>query len=118
MTSEDPKKAAKDIADRVAEVSGDAASSAKAAAANVSDGVRDFAARTGDAASEIYGKAQDRVRDTVEHLPDPSEAMAVGRRAYEKSSDTVGRHVAKQPLEALLLAGAIGYLVGWATNRS
>lgn len=118
MTSDDPKKVAKDIGERAAEAAGDTASSMKATADNLKEGVRDFAARSIDAASDIYGKAQDRVRETAERLPDPSDAMAAGRRAYEKSSDTVGRHVAKQPLEALLLAGAIGYLVGWATNRS
>ena len=79
----------------------------------------DFAARAGDAANDLYGRAHDRVRDAADHLPDgTSDAIAAGQRIYNKSSDKVAHHVSKQPIEALLLAAAIGYLVGWATNRS
>ena len=118
MTSDDMKNTAKDIADRIEEKSSDARSSAKNATAKASDAARDFAAQTSDTATDVYARAQGHIRDAADRLPDASDAVAAGQRAYSKSSETVSRHVSKQPLEALLLAGAIGYLVGWATNRS
>ena len=44
--------------------------------------------------------------------------LAAGQRAYQAGSDQVARTVTKQPIEALFLAGAIGFLVGWAVNRT
>ena len=118
MTSDDLKNTAKDIADRASQTSAEAKSSAKHASAKVGDTARDFAAQASDNVSDLYGRAQDQLRDAADRLPDASEAVAAGQRAYTKSSETVGRQISKQPLEALLLAAAIGYLVGWATNRS
>ena len=119
MTSDDVKNTAKDIGDRIADASADARSSVKTASAKAGDAARDFAAQTGDNVSALYGRAQENLRDSADRLPDQaSDALAAGQRVYKKSSKTVARHVSKQPLEALLLAGAIGYLVGWATNRS
>ena len=47
-----------------------------------------------------------------------SDALDAGQSAIKSGSEQLVRQAAKQPLEALLLAGAIGYLVGWAVNRS
>jgi len=46
-----------------------------------------------------------------------AEAIAAGQRAVDEGTARLARRVAKQPIEALILAGAIGYLVGWATSR-
>lgn len=119
MTSDDMKNTAKDIADRVEQKSVDARSSMRGTASKTGDMARDFAAQASDTASDLYGRAQDNMRDVADRLPGTaSDAVAASQRAYQTSSKTVAHHVSKQPLEALLLAGAIGYLVGWATNRS
>ncbi len=118
MTSEDAKKVAKDTADRVADTVGAAASSVRPTANAASENVRDLASRASDAAGNVYDHTKNRVREAVDSLPNRSEAVAAGRRAYQQGNHAVKRQVAKQPLEAVLLAGAIGYLVGWATNRS
>ena len=57
--------------------------------------------------------------DLGDKIPDSaSDAVETGKRAYKSGSDQIARQVGRQPIEALLLAGAIGYLVGWAANRS
>jgi ElaB/YqjD/DUF883 family membrane-anchored ribosome-binding protein len=110
---------AKDIADRVAQSSADADSSVKGAASKAGAAARDIAAQTSNAANDLYDRAQSKLRDAAERLPEnASNAIETGRTAYSQSSRSVARHIAKQPFEALILAGAIGYLVGWATNRS
>jgi hypothetical protein len=42
----------------------------------------------------------------------------MSQRAYNESSQQVGARISKQPLESLLLVGALGYLVGWAMHRT
>ena len=71
------------------------------------------------AAGGLYARAKDTVQGLSDRLPEgASEAYRSGQRVYAQGSDTVARRVGKQPIEALLLAGALGYLVGWATSRS
>ncbi len=67
----------------------------------------------------IYGRTKDGFNDAVDRLPDAlSGAADMGQRAYKESSQQIGARVGKQPLETLLLVGALGFLVGWAVNRS
>ena len=78
-----------------------------------------YKAQAADAASDLYGRAKDTARSASDALPDSvGDAASAGRRAYEGGAEQLARQVTKQPFEALLLAGAIGYLVGWATSRS
>jgi ElaB/YqjD/DUF883 family membrane-anchored ribosome-binding protein len=108
MKSEDIKSVAKDIGDSTAKGSEEAKKS-----------FQDNAAQASDMASDLYGRAKDTVKSVTDGLPDSaSEALASGKRVYQDGTDQLVRQIAKQPLEALLLAGAIGYLVGWATSRS
>ncbi len=46
-----------------------------------------------------------------------SDALAASQQAIRSGGAQVAQRVTKQPLEALLLAGAIGYLIGWAVSR-
>ena len=69
-------------------------------------------------AGDLYGRAKEQVQGLSDHMPDSAgDAYQKGRQAYAAGADTLGRRVANQPLEALLLAGALGYLVGWAASR-
>jgi uncharacterized protein YjbJ (UPF0337 family) len=71
------------------------------------------------AAQNLYGRTKDGFNEAVDRLPDAlSDAADLSQRAYQESSQQVGARVSKQPIETLLLAGAIGYLVGWAVHRS
>jgi len=71
------------------------------------------------AAQNFYGRTKDGFNDAVDRLPDAlSDAAEMGQRAYKESSKQIGERVGKQPLETLLLVGALGYLVGWAVHRS
>ena len=85
-------------------------------AMNASQGLAD---QVSGAASDLYGRAKDHVQGLSDKMPDSAaDAYETGYRTVAQGADSVGRQVAKQPIEALLLAGAIGYLVGWATSRS
>ncbi len=71
-----------------------------------------------DQAGGVLNRARETIQDLSGRLPDSaSDAYRSGRRAYAEGSDSVARRIVKQPIEALLLAGALGYLAGWATSR-
>ena len=120
MTSEDDLKGAADkFASRASSSAQDASDSAKASESYAAEQAQGLAGQAGEAASNLYGKAKDHVQGLSERLPNSaSDAYQAGQRAYAQGSDRVSRQVVKQPIEALLLAGALGYLVGWATSRS
>ena len=78
-----------------------------------------LAGQASDMAGDLYGRAREQVQGLSDRLPNSaSDAYRAGQQAYAQGSDRVVRQVTKQPIEALLLAGALGYLVGWATSRS
>lgn len=119
MASGDTTNASNDIGKRIEGAAEQAKSTLNEAAANARQTAKDYVSAAQDSASDLYGRAQGNVRDAAAHLTDgASEALDAGRRTYNRGSDALASRVTKQPLEALLLAGAIGYLVGWATNRS
>ncbi|KAL8634346.1 MAG: hypothetical protein Q9228_008060 [Teloschistes exilis] len=67
---------------------------------------------------ELYAKGGDRVRDTLDEMPATlSDVAATGERLFLRGRQRIDHGVRKQPAEALLLAGAIGYLVGWAASQ-
>jgi uncharacterized protein YjbJ (UPF0337 family) len=71
------------------------------------------------AAQNLYGRTKDGFNDAVERMPDAfSDAADMGQRAYRESSKQLAERVGKQPIETLLLVGALGYLVGWAMHRA
>ena len=74
--------------------------------------------RASGAAADLLSKGTDMAQDAVDELPAHlSDVGAAGERLVRQGRRSLHRGVRKQPVEALLLAGAIGYLVGWATSR-
>ncbi|WP_158809268.1 hypothetical protein [Beijerinckia sp. L45] len=119
MNTEDIKATAKNIGASAGKTADDVKKSVQASTDDVTDDAKGYAAQASDAASDLYGRAKETVRNAADSMPQSAaDAVAAGKRAYDGSADQLVRQIAKQPLEALLLAGAIGYLVGWATSRS
>ena len=82
------------------------------------DAVTDAGSQAGSKASEVYDRAKEHVQAISDNLPNSaSDAYRTGRRALAQGGESLGGHVSRQPIEALLLAGAIGFLVGWASSR-
>ena len=113
MTSDDDAQdITKDKAARVGRAAKDAASQTAGEVSQAAD-------HAPEVVDDLYGRAQSAVIDAANKLPgSASDALAAGQSAYQTGSERVARQVAKQPLEALFLAGAIGFLVGWAANRT
>ena len=91
---------------------------------------KDKAARASQAGVEAKATAQDALdaapdvatglyaQDVAGALPDSAgDALAAGHQAVRSGGEQVARRVVQRPVEALMLAGAIGYLIGWALNR-
>ena len=108
MTSEDDVE--KETKDKVARA-GEAGVEAKATAQDALDAAPDVA--TG-----LYAQVQARAQDVAGALPESAgDALAAGHQAVRSGGEQVARRVVQRPVEALMLAGAIGYLIGWALNR-
>jgi ElaB/YqjD/DUF883 family membrane-anchored ribosome-binding protein len=106
---------AKDAAGQPGKAASDAVNEASGLGARAADMVD----QAGNTAAHLYDQAKERVLDAADSLPgSASDAMAAGHRTYQKGAEAVAQQVSRQPVEALLLAAAIGYLVGWASNRS
>ncbi len=118
MKSDDIKADAETFGDQAARSAADAAQTAKDKAAGARATAMDYADQASQTTQDLYGRAKERVRSAGAAMPDSaSDAVAAGQRVMDRGTAQLSRHVAKQPLEALILAGAIGYLVGWATSR-
>ena len=118
MTSDDLKKTAKDIGEGASEAAGRGRKTVKDTASTVSDQALGAAEQAAGTAQDLYGRAKDGMSGLSDALPgSASDTIEAGKRAYSQGSDQLSKQIAKQPIEALLLAGAIGYLVGWAANR-
>ena len=83
------------------------------------DQLQEHASAAGDAAADVYDSTANKIAEPLSRFSgSSSDALDAGQSAIKSGSEQLVRQAAKQPLEALLLAGAIGYLVGWAVNRS
>lgn len=119
MQPDDAKTKAKDIVDDVGSSAEGASQQMRAAAEAIKDHASDLAARGRGAVEDVAASAQQTLHDAVDRLPKTAaDAAGLGGQIYARGNAEVSRHVRKQPIEALLLAGAIGFLVGWAANRS
>ena len=116
MASETTKKVSA-VGASVADRTKDASQNASSSAADTGAYVRDQAAKVVDAAGDLYSRAADRAQDALSDMPSATEARAKAEKFALRGRQQIDKRVAKQPIEALLLAGAIGYLVGWATTR-
>ncbi len=118
MSSDEVKKSVADAGDHARETAATAKGTASGYASKAGEQVNSMAEQATDSASDLYGQARSKLHDMADAMPgSASEAMTQGRKAYETGSAQVVEQVKKQPLEALLLAISIGYLVGWATTR-
>lgn len=118
MSSDDLKKSVADAASRANEAGADAATAASGYASKASDHAGAMADKASDTASDLYSQARAKLHDAAAGMPgSTSEALEQGQKAYAQGSEQVASQVKKQPIEALLLAAAVGYLVGWATSR-
>ena len=119
MTSDDIKGAAQHAADKAASSAQAADEQVGAAGSRAMDQAQALAGQVSDSAGDLYERAKDQVKGLSDRIPNSaSGAYEVGQRAYLQGSEQIARQVSKQPVEALLLAGALGYLLGWATSRS
>jgi len=81
--------------------------------------VQGLADQAAGVAQNLYGRAKDTFNDAAERMPDAlSQASDLGQQAYRSSSKQLAAQVSKQPIETLLLVGALGFLLGWATTRA
>lgn len=118
MTTNDLKKTAKDMGDNAVSSVRGMTGTVHDASTKFAGHARDAANQATDKAQELYGHARDRVQDAASHIPDTaSEAWDTGHKAYRRGRKQLTKRVKNQPVEALLLAGAIGFLLGWATTR-
>ncbi|WP_051955981.1 CsbD family protein [Beijerinckia mobilis] len=67
---------------------------------------------------ELYGRVKETVQDATAHVPEAvSDTVERGQELCRQGVDTIGKRAGRQPLETLFLAGALGYLLGWALHR-
>ena len=119
MKSDDVKATAKDGVAKAGKAGEAAADEVSQRASSTGDVARDYASSASETAAGLYGAAKSKINDASAQLPDSaSAAIDAGHKVYASGAETLVNQVTKQPIEALLLAGAIGYLVGWAANRS
>jgi uncharacterized protein YjbJ (UPF0337 family) len=66
------------------------------------------------AAQNAYGQAKDAVRSAVDAAPEfASRAGDVGQRYLRQGNEAVANRIGEQQIMALLVAGAVGYALGW-----
>jgi uncharacterized protein YjbJ (UPF0337 family) len=76
-----------------------------------------LADRAAGAAQNAYGRAKDVARDALDRAPDAwNEAVGTGQDYARRGAGVVRERMGDQPLALLLVAGAIGYLLGWAIH--
>lgn len=118
MKADDIKTTAKDLGSTASKSGDDIKKAAGDTASSLGSKAESLSERAAETANDLYGRAKDKLQDAAGDFPDSaSEALAAGQRAYGQGRHQLARQLARQPVEALLLAGAIGYLVGWATTR-
>ena len=107
----DIRSAAGSIADKAGHASDDIAQSSSRTFDQAKAGLD-------DAGGGLYAKGLQHGRDILNEMPASlSDISAAGERVVRRGGQGLSYGLRKQPVEALLLAGAIGYLVGWASSR-
>ena len=86
-------------------------------AADLAQGATDYARDALDTAKghaqDLAGRASAAAGQLRDQLPDADDLRAAGQRGTK----TLAQQVSRQPFEALLLAGAVGYLAAWIIHR-
>jgi len=94
---------------------GDVRSQVSGAAEQVAAKAQDAYGKTGDAVSSVADQARTMGQRAG------SQASELGQRAYAQSTRAtryVGGQVREEPLIALVMAGALGVLIGYLVSRS
>ncbi len=108
------RSAAGSAAGKIGQAVDDATHSSNKAVSDAKDSLGD----AGEAGGDLYAKGVQRGREALDEMPASlSDLSAAGERAAQRGGRYLTHGVRRQPVEALLLAGAIGYLVGWAASR-
>ena len=76
-------------------------------------------------AENLYGQAKDAVRDVADQASGMAQdALRQGRerfpeaeRAYRQGNEAVGQYTRESPLVAILMAGAVGYVLALLIHR-
>lgn len=110
MTSGTSKNPLESLAGNAVEASSAAARDATRSAKSVGAAIVEGAAHQMDTISLV-------AHDAAGSVPAYGSRVAqTGEQLMSRGRQRIDLRVRKQPVEALLLAGAIGYLVGWATR--
>lgn len=106
------EKAALDSAQKLRRGAEETASHLRAkAGANVADGLN----AAGEAAREGFDSAADGLNKAVGQASAAfDEAARDGAKTLRRTRRSIGAQVAERPLETVLLAGVVGYLIGYA----
>lgn len=68
---------------------------------------------------DLYGQAKDNIREAVDRAAFHAEtAYDEGRRQIERGADALNTQVETNPVVAILIACAIGYVLGLAMRTS
>ena len=118
MASNPSKRSIEPAADAMIDRVRDAGDEAVQATSDLAAAAKNRLRSATDAGGSLYAEASDRVGDA---LDDPSASLSkaaeTGQRLAMHGRRSVGLRLREQPIEALMLSGAIGYLVGWAVSR-
>jgi vacuolar-type H+-ATPase subunit H len=105
-------EAASDIIRDVKNVSGEIIEHAKTAADGVIDQVQQAASEALTSSLQDLGtQAQEMARNASEH------AAAAAENLYQHGSEYVSRKTRNFPISAVLIAGALGYGIGYLSSR-
>lgn len=79
---------------------------------------RNAAGKVKDAVSDLTGDARTQAAGKIRQVAGNAQS-AYGEAADQASelAANVSRSVERQPLTALLIAGAVGYVLGWLMRR-
>ncbi len=107
----------------------DASEAAEKSVKEVGDFAQKTVANLGAQAAEKISDSLEASRDALDRSRDAAgaagaqisdalgEAARSGEAALRRGGADIGARVIRQPLEALLLAGAVGYLIGYLLHR-
>ncbi len=118
MASSSIKNEIRSVAGSATDKAGEISDTVAQSSSKVVDQAKDHLDDVGHVGGDLYARGLQSGRDALNEMPATlSDISAAGERVVQRGHLRLTHGVRKQPVEALLLAGAIGYLVGWAASR-
>ena len=118
MASSLSKGEFRSVAGHAAEEAGQVVDDAAYSSNKGVDETKDRLEDAGEIGGNFYAKGVRRGSEALDEMPASlSDMSAVGERVATHGRRYLVHGVRTQPVETLLLAGAIGYLIGWAASR-